>query len=123
MIQMDPLRHKVRPLKRRTRKKPLSEEISSMYRTLSATLLFLGLMATGSFLYLNSTKSANGYTLKQLQTSYQVLQSEQRKLDHQIVEAQSFLKIEEAEQLEDMQKGGDQDFSYLGEDSNFAQKQ
>ncbi len=120
---MDPLARKVRPLKHRTRKKPLSEEIRNMYRVLSFTMLFLGIAATGSYLYLNSTRSANGYTLQQLQSSLQSLQSDQRSLDHQIVEAQSFLNIEEADQLDDMTESSNDDFSYVGEEGNFAQNQ
>lgn len=120
---MDPLARKVRPLKRRTRKKPLSEEIRSMYRVLSITMLFLGVAATGSYLYLNSTRSANGYTLQQLQSNLQGLQSDQRSLDHQIVEAQSFLNIEGTQQIENMQESNNEDFSYLGDQNNFAQNQ
>lgn len=120
---MDPLRRKVRPLQHRNRKKPLSEEIRNMYRILSFTMLFLGIASTATYLYINSSKSANGYTLQQLESTFQSLQSEQRKLDHEIVEAQSFQNIEGIDHLNEMEESQSEDFSYLGVEQNFAHKE
>ena len=121
-MSLDPLAHKVRPLKRRNRKQPLSEQISSMYRTLSITLIIMLLVITGTNLFINGANSAKGYTLKQLQETYESLQSEQRKLEHQIVNAQSFLTLEEVDALNEMESSENEDFSYANDKKNFAQQ-
>jgi hypothetical protein len=116
---MDPLLRKPRPVKRRNRRKPLSEEVKSGYRILLITLIILGTAATCVYLYMNSLKPAKGYTLKQLQIDYEELQSEQRDLERDIIEAQSFINIEE-EVPDEMTESTDDDFSYT-QDSSYAQ--
>ncbi|MEK7146488.1 MAG: hypothetical protein AAB802_04920 [Patescibacteria group bacterium] len=116
----DPLRRKVRPLQKRKRRKPLSEEIRSMTRVLSFTLLFLGVTTIFSYLYLNSLKPAKGYQLKQLEIEQEQLESEQRDLERQIIEAQSFLNLEGKNEVLEMDAAEEDDFSYV-EDSNYAQ--
>lgn len=115
----DPLSHKVTPIKRRKRRKPLSEEIRSMYKLLSVVVVIFSVISTGSYLYMNSLKPAKGYTLKQLQLDYEALQSEQRELAHKIMEVQSFDGIEERAEIQEMDPSTDQDFSYA-EDQNFT---
>lgn len=121
---MDPLTRKVRPVKHRKRKKPLSEEIQSMYRLLSATLIVLIVASTVGLLALNSQRSAKGYTLKQLQLTNEELESDKRNIDHQLMEAQSIGNIETDGQLiNHMEVANNNDFSYVNEDSNFAQNE
>lgn len=116
---MDPLSHKVRPLKCRKGRKPLSEEIRSVYRLLLITLIIMGLGTTGSYLYLSSLQPAKGYILKQLQVDNETLQAEQRKLERQVIDAQSFLTIEEEVPTE-MKSGNSADFSYTNTNENVA---
>lgn len=116
---MDPLSHKVQTPKRRKKRKPLSQEVANMYKVLTVTVAILALATTASYLYMNSLKPAKGYTLKQLQLDYEELQSEQRALEHQMMEAQSFITIEE-EIPEDMEETSSENTSYTG-DSTFAQ--
>lgn len=89
-----------------------------MYRILTITVVILGLTATGAYLYTNSLKPAKGYTLKQLQIDYEELQSEQRKLERQVIDAQSFINIED-EIPTNMEESTSTDFSYT-EDSSYA---
>lgn len=117
---MDPLTHAVRPFKWRRSRKPLSLEVQSTYRILVGTLLFLAISSTGTYLYMNSRGPAKGYELKQLQIDYESLQSDLRKLDRNVVEAQSFIHLEGSEILQEMEVTEDQDLSYL-EESGFAQ--
>jgi len=118
---MDPLTHKVRPPKTRKRRKPLSEEVSNMFRVLTVTLIILGISSTGTYLYMNSLKPAKGYTLKQLQLNYEELQADQRALEHQVMEAQSFMMtIEENSLLEDMKAANNDEFTFI-DDNNYAQ--
>ncbi|MBT4384688.1 hypothetical protein HOD30_02985 [Candidatus Peregrinibacteria bacterium] len=110
----------VREVKRRQRRKPLSEEIHSMYRLLTVTIIILGVTCTGAYLYTNSDNSAQGYTLKQLQIENETLQSEHRKLEHRVIEAQSFIQLEGEETIEDMTETENADFTYLDEDGGLA---
>ena len=116
---MDYQTRKPRPIKRRKRRTPLSQEVRSMYKILTVTLIILGLATTGTYLYLNGLKPAKGYTLKQLQLEYEDLQSEQRQLEHQVIDAQSFITIEEEIPTE-MEESEDDDFSFVDE-SSYAQ--
>ncbi len=115
----DPLLRPVKPIKHRRIKKTLSEEVKNTYRSLLATLIILGIGSTGIYLYTNSLKPAKGYELKGLQTSYEELQSEQRKLNQKVIEAQSFLLIAKSDHIESMQSIDNQPISYLDE-SNVA---
>lgn len=116
----DPLTRAVKPIRHRRTKTPLSVEIKSAYRTLVITLTILGVGATGVYLSTNSQRLAKGYELKELQANYEALQSEQRKLNQKVIEAQSFLQIEENDRIESMQNIEDQPTSYV-DDSNLAQ--
>lgn len=116
----DPLTRAVKPIQHRRKKTPLSEEIKSAYKTLLITLTILGVGASGIYLYTNSLKPAKGYALKELQANYEALQSEQRKLNQKVIEAQSFLQIEQNDRIESMQNIDDQPTSYVDE-SNLAQ--
>lgn len=117
---MDPLTRSVRPLKWRRKRKPLSEEVKNTYRLLTVTLVVLTLATSGTYLYMNSLQPAKGYQLKQLQLDHESLQSDLRKLERKVTEAQSFLKIEDSEVLEEMDEVKGQDTSYWN-DSTTAQ--
>lgn len=116
---IDPLTRKVQPLNKRTGRKPLSAEIKSMYKILSITVFALCLSATLSYLYINSLKPAKGYTLKQLQTDYENLQSEGRDLERKIIDARSYYELKNTEELKNMENNTE--FSYVDE-SNVAKK-
>jgi len=116
----DPLTRKVRPIQKRKRGKPLSEEIRSMYRILTITLCILGSATVFTYLYVNSLKPAKGYQLKQLQLDYEQLQSEKRDLERQIIDAQSFINLEESDTILEMDEVDNDEFSYT-EDSAYAQ--
>lgn len=120
---MDPLGRRAQPIRKRKNRKPLSEEIRSTYHLLLAVLLFLGLSSSGIYLYLNGLKSAKGYTLQQLESDFEALSSEQRVLDHQVMEAQSFNKIQEAEQLNSMEETTNDDLTFLKQANKFAQSE
>lgn len=119
---MDPLTRAVKPIAHRRLRKPLSEEIKNAYKTLMITLTILGVGTLGSYLYTNSLKPAKGYELEKLQSEYEDLQSELRKLNQKVIEAQSFEKIDDSELIENMNDIKDQPTSYVDE-SNLAQNQ
>jgi len=120
---MDPLGRRAQPIRKRTKRKPLSEEIRSTYHLLLVVLVLLGLGSSGMYLYLNGLKSAKGYTLQQLESDFEALSSEQRALDHQVMEAQSFNKIQETEQIETMQESSSEDLTFLKQANKFAQSE
>ena len=117
---VDPLTRTVRPFKWKRSRKPLSQEIQTTYRVLVVTLLFLGTATTGTYLYMNSLQPAKGYELKQLQIDYEAMQSDLRKLERDVVEAQSFINLEQSEVLQKMHIAESHDLSYT-ESSNFAE--
>lgn len=119
---MDPLHRPVKPVWRRKKRRPLSEEIQNMYRLLSVTLIILAVASTAAYLYSSSQQSAKGYTLKQLQIEHETLSSQNRSINHQIINAQSFIEIEQSDILEVMQDPEDDDLSFA-EDSPYAQAQ
>lgn len=116
---MDPLTRAVKPIAHRRLRKPLSEEIKNAYRTLVITLIVLGVGTLGSYLYMNSLKLAKGYEFKKLQAEYETLQSDLRKLNQQVIEAQSFVHIEGDEGINEMDTLNEQSTSYVDE-SNVA---
>lgn len=116
----DPLIRATRQIASRKKIKPLSEEVASTYRILTVTLAVLILATTGSYLYLNTLKPAKGYELKQLQAEYEDLQSELRKLNQQVIEAQSFVNLNGTDAINQMDTNDGQ-VSYTQDDS-FAQK-
>ncbi|QQR55440.1 hypothetical protein IPG41_02700 [Candidatus Peregrinibacteria bacterium] len=117
---MDPLTRTVKPVAHRRLRKPLSEEIQNIYRTLVTTLLVLGISTMSCYLYVNSLKPAKGYELKELQNEYESLQAELRKLNQKVIEAQSFVEIGKNEAIERMDDINDHPTSYV-DDSNLAQ--
>ncbi len=110
---VDPLLRTVRPFKWKRSRKPLSLEIRNTYRVLMGALLFLGIATTSSYLYMNSRAPARGYELKELQTNYESLQSDLRKLDRQVVEAQSFINLEQNTVIRKMHVAENHDLSYV----------
>ncbi|MFA5854760.1 MAG: hypothetical protein WC846_00495 [Candidatus Gracilibacteria bacterium] len=100
-------------------RKPLSQEVYATYRLLTATVFLLCIIFTGAYLYTNTLKPAKGYQLEKLQSEYESLQSDLRKVDQKITEAQSFKSLENNNIVEDMEKSEDQ-VSFL-EDSTYAQ--
>src|SRR3989344_6182638 len=108
----DPLTRTVRLFKWKRSLKPLSQEIQTTYRVLVATLLFMGVATTGTYLYTNSLQPAKGYELKQLQIDYEAMQSDLRKLERDVVEAQSFINLEKNEVLQKMHIAESHDLSY-----------
>lgn len=115
---MDPLTRRVQPLKRRSRKNPLSVDVKRTYQLLVVLLIFIGGGSMTLFLYTNSLKPAKGYTLKQLQLDFETLSSESRTLDHKVIEAQSYLHLEEADLVEGMEE--QEEFSYAESESGYA---
>lgn len=118
---IDPLAHKVRARKyRRKKKAPLSEEVRQITKALTVTLAILILGSTGAYLAINSQRAAKGYELEKLRQSYESTAAEGRQLDHQVIQAQSFSKLELQKESEmDTQK--DIRFTYINPDSNVAQ--
>jgi hypothetical protein len=112
---MDPLQYRTKPVRRRKRRKPLSEEIRTMTRVLSITLILLGTFAAGMNLYTNGKSSTQGYNLKQLQIEHERLQSDLQKIEHEVMEAQSFQSIEEHSELNTMKESNDSETSYVDE--------
>lgn len=116
----DPLLRANRPCMRGNKvRKPLSQEVYATYRLLTATVFLLCIIFTGAYLYTNTLKPAKGYQLEKLQSEYESLQSDLRKVDQKITEAQSFKSLENNNIVEDMEKSEDQ-VSFL-EDSTYAQ--
>lgn len=116
---LDPLTRKVQPLNKRQNRKPLSSEIKSIYRVLTITVAVLCLASTFSYLYINSLKPAKGYTLKQLQTDYENLQSENRDLERKIIDARSYTELLDNQELKSMEDANE--FSFV-EDGQVAKK-
>jgi hypothetical protein len=110
-----PLHRAVRPVQHRRTKKPLSEEVQSAYKTLLITVLILGLSTTGTFLYVSSLKPAKGYLLKELQANYDDLESIQRKLNQEVIEAQSFIHIQNSDVLHHMEVAKKGETAYIDE--------
>ncbi|MFT7183711.1 MAG: hypothetical protein ACI9QC_000030 [Oceanicoccus sp.] len=117
---MDPLTRRVKPLKNRTRRKPLSVEVQSTYRMIVFLLLLIGGASMALFLYTNSLKPVKGYTLKQLQINYENLSAESRTWDHRVIEAQSFINLEEDAVVNEMEEMNENDFSYATSDFGYA---
>ena len=116
---IDPLTRKVRPLSRRKDKKPLSVEVKSMYRLLTVTVTILSITVTLSYLYLSSLKPAKGYTLKQMQIDNENLQSENRDLEREIIDARSYIQLQNSDELKGMETADGSKFSFV-DDSNVA---
>ena len=112
---MDPLTRAVRPIKHRLTKKPLSEEIQSAYHTLLVTVILLGVSTGATYLYVNSLQPAKGYVLNELQASYEALQSTQRKLNQEVIEAQSFIHIQNSDVLHQMEVAKKGETAYIQE--------
>lgn len=117
---MDPLTRPVKPIRHRAFRKPLSEEVHRTYRALVTTLILLTISITAFFLYTNSLKPAQGYRLEQLQADYEALQSDQRRLNQKVIEAQAFVNLGKNELLQDMQALSNSPISYA-EESGIAQ--
>lgn len=98
-----PLHRAVRPVQHRRAKKTLSEEVRNAYKTLLITVIVLGISTSGTFMYVSSLKPAKGYRLKELQSDYNDLQSVQRKLNQEVIEAQSFIHIQNSDVLHHME--------------------
>ncbi|MBU0981638.1 hypothetical protein KKC94_03005 [Patescibacteria group bacterium] len=121
-MKYDPLQKRIQPSYKRKKRKPLSEEISQMYKILVVTLTVLGIATIFSYLYVNSLKPAKGYELKQLQLDYEELQSEKRDLERQIIDAQSFQNLETDEKIQEMNPAENDKFTFI-EASPYAQNQ
>jgi hypothetical protein len=119
-MMMDPLHRKVRPLERRKKRRPLSEEIKNGVRVLSLSLVILGFIGMGGFLRVSSQKSVMGYTLQQLQVDYETLSSERRILEAKIIQAQSYQKIGQTEILNEMESPEKPAVSYVDGSSHVA---
>ncbi len=117
---MDPLNRPVKPIRHRAFRKPLSEEVHRTYRALVATLMMLTVSFTAVFLYTNSLKPAQGYRLEQLQVDYEELQSNQRRLNQEVIEAQAFVNLNKNELLKNLQEHCYSQISYV-EESGIAQ--
>lgn len=117
---MDPLAHSnARPFKWKRCRTPLSQEVRNTYRILSITLMLLATVTTSAYLYVNSLKPAKGYELEQLQSDYEALQSDLRKLKRKVIEAQSFLHLKTEENLDNMETAETETYTFV-EESNLA---
>lgn len=108
-----PLHRAVRPVQHRRAKKTLSEEVRNAYKTLLITVIVLGVSTSGTFMYVSSLKPAKGYLLKELQSDYDDLQSVQRKLNQEVIEAQSFIHIQNSDVLHRMEVAKKGDTAYI----------
>ncbi|MBI4127406.1 hypothetical protein HY463_01730 [Candidatus Peregrinibacteria bacterium] len=93
-----------------------------MHRILTVTVCVLSIGATLSYLYINSLKPAKGYTLKQLQIDYENLQSENRDLERQIIDARSYIQLEAGQNLDDMENADNGEFSYVKNNNEQARR-
>ncbi len=113
--------------KKRTKKKPqtrprlLSEEIRSTYFLLLGTITCMLIASILGYLYISSQKSAKGYLLKQLQIEYEDLTAESKELDTQLLEVMSITNIDNEEPVEGMERPEDEEFSFIGDESEYAQ--
>jgi len=89
-----------------SRKELLSEEIRSTYYLLIGVIGFLLLATTLSYLYISSQKSAKGYLLDKLQTTYEDLTAESKELDAELLDATSLTNIDTSETATEMEKAG-----------------
>ncbi len=117
---MDPLTRQIQPIKRRIRKTPLSVRIQQSFRVLVALLILIGGTSMTLFLYTNSLKPAKGYILKQLQLNYEKLSSESRNLEYKMIEAQSYINLEEKDSIKYMEEMNSENFKYAESESGFA---
>lgn len=115
-----PLHRAVRPVQHRRAKKTLSEEVRNAYKTLLITVIVLGVSTSGTFMYVSSLKPAKGYLLKELQSDYNDLQSVQRKLNQEVIEAQSFIHIQNSDVLHRMEVAKKGETAYI-DDSPVAE--
>lgn len=109
------LHRAVRPIEHRRAKKTLSEEVKNAYKTLLITVIVLALGASATYLYVNSLKPAKGYLLKQLQADYNDLESVQRKLNQEVIQAQSFIHIQNSDVLHEMEVAQKGETAYIDE--------
>lgn len=120
MGPMDPLAYSnARPFKWKRNRTPLSQEVRNTYRVLTITLTLLAIVTTSTYLYVNSLKSVKGYELEQLQSDYETLQSDLRKLERKVIEAQSFLHLKTEEHLDEMEAAETETYTFV-EESNLA---
>ncbi len=119
---MDPLTRQVKPVSHRTRRKPLSEEVQQIYRLLTGTLVLMIIGSTVGLLGINSQRAAKGYTLQQLQLTYETLSSDKRQIEHQLTEAQSINNMDtESALIKQMTFLEKSALTYIDEDSSLAQ--
>ncbi len=107
--------------KERKKVKRLSEEIRATSRMLVITIAALFLVTTIGFLYASSLKAGKGYTLNQLQTEYEVLQSDNREIQSDLQEAQSIVNLENSEEVQYMDEPS-ADVTYIGEPGDLASR-
>ncbi len=110
-----PLHRAVRPVQHRRAKKTLSEEVRNAYKTLVITVLVMVVSTSVTYLYVNSLKPAKGYLLKQLQADYDDLESIQGRLNQEVIEAQSFIHIQNSDVLRRMEVAQKGDTAYIDE--------
>ncbi|HAU40249.1 MAG: hypothetical protein UV80_C0001G0006 [Candidatus Peregrinibacteria bacterium GW2011_GWF2_43_17] len=87
----------------------LSEEVKSTYYLLVGVIGFLLLSTTLTYLYISSQKSAKGYLLDKLQTTYEDLTTESKELDAELLDATSLTNIDMSETVTKMEKPGNSD--------------
>lgn len=87
-----------------TRKKPLSTEIRKSILHLMITLIFM-IVVLGTIYMLNTTQSSQkGYILQNQRLEKETLETEQRALIQEIINAKSIRNIEENPIVKGMQK-------------------
>lgn len=83
-------------------RKRLSVETDNTISSLIITLTIIIVILSGSYLFLKSRSSQQAYLLSQIQDEHTRLQNTNEGLNAKLVEALSFNKIEDAEQIKIM---------------------
>lgn len=100
----------------------LSEEIRSTYYLLMGTLAVMLTVCILSYLYISSQKAAKGYLLKELQGNYESLTAESKELDTKLLDAQSLTNLTENDDITDMNKPENDEFTFIENENDYAKK-
>lgn len=85
------------------RRVPLSIEVKKVLNMLMYTLCSMLIVTSGYFFVKTSSTAERGYSLKENQVEQKKLESENRLLKQQVLEAQSIVELKKSEIVEGMQ--------------------
>lgn len=97
-VDLERMRGKVTSKRRRT----LTSEIRSGYKMLIAIVIVLNLVIGAAYFAINGQKTVLGYQLNELQLTNEQLKNEAKRIDHEIVNATAFSKIEKSAETREM---------------------